>query len=162
MNTKILPVLISALLVLSCTEAPTAFPEYRHLSGVDFSQYSEKGFLFTPNLYGGDYKSVGLITLTYRPAANLIEIDVGRNEEVITYSNSTTSLKKEWVFSPENRDMLLEAVYETCIEMGADAFTQMTLSTVKVQMPAGLQYPLALTETTISGYAIKRLGAFKE
>lgn len=53
--------------IISCTNSTVAREETFEVTGYDFTEYTEKGFLFTPNTYSGEYKSTGLITVTQWP-----------------------------------------------------------------------------------------------
>lgn len=62
--------LLSFLIPLfnSCSGPQTvARDEIVSVSGFDFTDYAEKGFLFTPESYSGNYQSMGLITVTLWP-----------------------------------------------------------------------------------------------
>ena len=52
-------------------------------------------------------------------------------------------------------------MYTTCIEMGADTFTQLQILDAPT-MPYGINTtnPISINGIKIEGYAIKRLGAF--
>lgn len=151
---RILPILVVAIVLFNCSEPPSLIPEKLIASGYDFSEYSEKGFLFTPNEYSGDYESIGLIQLTYSPEARLSTVSehipgVGKKE------------RTQWITDPINADKVIEDVYNLCIEMGADALTQMKIEPYSENHAQGTMNPLTLSGIKISGFAIRRLGALK-
>ena len=67
--------------VWSCTPTPTFIPKVSEINAVDFTPFTEKGFLFTPNKYTQDYESIGIINFTYFPEANLIEKKIKRGKD---------------------------------------------------------------------------------
>ena len=69
---KKLLLILSIFLFVGCVTAPKRIPEVMIIMNVDFTKYSQKEFLFTPDSYTGDYESKGLITLTFYPEANKI------------------------------------------------------------------------------------------
>ena len=60
------------ILIAGCSEgydvSKTVF-----IYGYDFTPYTAKGFLFTPESYNGDYDAVGLIELAIYPAIKFNE-----------------------------------------------------------------------------------------
>lgn len=142
------------MLIISCAEPPSLIPEKLIVSGYDFAKYSENGFLFTPNSYEGDYESIGLVQLTYMPEAKHVYI----TKETMLRETVTT---KDWLVSDINPAKGIEEIYNVCIEMGADAMTQMEIESYSVAHAQNTTMPITLTGIKISGFAIKRLGAFK-
>ena len=144
--------LLITIIATSCSSTPDSIPEKISISGYNFSKYSNEGFLFTPNVYNGEYESVGLIHLTYTPEANLVEVYSGKQLE-----NGKPQVSKEWHVIEFDSEILLDNVYEACLELGADAFTQMVLQTHSETYGNTTMYPLILNGAKISGFAIKRL-----
>jgi hypothetical protein len=154
-------IIISILFFISCAPSlkQKRIPEIMMIMEIDFTKYSEKGFLFTPNSYQGDYNSKGLITLTYYPDAELITtVKTMKNNvgEVSTYKESY------WNTNSINSNTLLDSIYSICLEMGADAFTQLEiLNSPPIHHASLTTNPVSISGKIINGYAIKRLGAFK-
>ena len=150
---------IGVILVLylmgGCVTPPDYIPEKLEVNGIDFSTFSEKGFLITPEKYNGDYESVGLITLTFRPFTKRIIVTSGgtSNQEIAGLSH--------WEIERIDHDSLLNSIYEVCTKMGADAFTQMEMHVESVIFAQNTTQPVEIPEITISGFAIKRRGAFQ-
>ena len=152
--------LILLLLIVGCATPPKVIPEIQLIIDIDFTEYTQKGFLITPNAYTGNYESIGLITLIYYPEARLITKEIeyeGKDKE----GNKLTRKESEWVINKINSKALLDSVYTTCIEMGADAFTQLKILDAPT-MPYAINTlnPVSINGIKIEGYAIKRLGAF--
>ena len=107
---KNLFILIVGVILISCTNPPKVVPEYLNISNVDFSDYAAIGFLFTPDKYGGDYQSIGLISLTYRPLAKYLPLvgNPSNNPELAIIQNTAAGLggaatqqKSEWKIFPK-------------------------------------------------------------
>jgi len=156
---KKLILILSFLLFVGCATSPKRIPEVMIIMGVDFTEYSQKGFLFTPDSYTGDYLSKGLITLTFYPEANKITTHRQIKNNVGEYEKRT---EVRWVVDNINSNTLLDSVYSKCLNMGADAFTKLKiLDAETIQHGVGTTSPIAINGITIKGYAIERLGAFK-
>jgi len=120
--------------------------------GYDFKKYSDKDFLFTPNIYQGEYESIGLITLIYLPKAQLLELYSGE------FTNEGKPIKKKtWKVEEYNSDDFLDKIYNLCVEMGSDAFTQMEILTHSESYAQNTFYPVTINGVKIVGFAIKRL-----
>ena len=68
---------------------------------IDFTEYTQKGFLFTPNAYTANYESIGLITIIYYPEARLITKEIeyeGKDKD----GNKRTRKESEWVINKIN------------------------------------------------------------
>ena len=135
---------------------PDLIPEKIEVSGYDFSGFTERGFFFTPLEYKGDYQSIGLIQLTYRPEARFVEVVLGAQLKAGEYYGM-----KKWELDQVDPEKVLEELYNVCIEMGADALTQMQFTWFDETFAQGTQEPVVIGSLRISGFAIKRLGAFK-
>ena len=72
-------IISTSLILTNCapssgvSESPENYPVY----GYDFTTYSEEGFLFTTETYLGEYESIGLIEIPYRPEFIRAEVPSG-------------------------------------------------------------------------------------
>ncbi len=148
-------ILLFIIFFVSCANPPSLIDEKFIISGYDFSDYSKKGFLFTPNLYQGDYKAIGLIQLSFAPHAKLTEVR-GKDKYI-----RRAYAKKDWKVDEFNSKKAIESIYKSCVEIGADALTQMKIETFFEHHAQGTLYPITIPGIKISGFAIKRIGAFK-
>jgi len=136
-----------------CATPPDYIPEKLEVNRIDFTAFSEKGFLITPEKYNGDYESMGLITLTFRPFT--------KRNKILTSGGTEVSNLSHWEMEKIEHDSLLNSIYEICTEMGADAFTQLEMHVESVIFAQNTTQPVEIPEITISGFAIKRRGAFQ-
>ena len=137
-------------LLTGCAAPPSIIPERITASGIDFSAYASEGFLFTPNKYGGDYESIGLVQISYTPKAVFVKTEVrGINGQAFTRSS--------WMAEPIDTDKALQKLYELCLEMGADALTEMQIKNITERHAQRTIHPLTLSGIEISGFAIKRV-----
>ncbi len=67
MSKLIILITLSTILLTSCYTSPPYFPKEVKTYIYDFRDYTEKGFLFTPENYNYNYKSVGEIQLLIEP-----------------------------------------------------------------------------------------------
>ncbi|MCH7498388.1 MAG: hypothetical protein IH971_11170 [Candidatus Marinimicrobia bacterium] len=137
----------------SCTTPPPPLPlpELFSATGFVFSEYSKKGFLFTPNNYDGDYESLGLVQVTYTPRANVVSAPVISDP---LYKNWQKYRLKPDPLDPQK---VIAHIYSICVEMGADALTQMKIEHHSVG-PNSLTNNQIIDGIKISGFAIKRRG----
>jgi hypothetical protein len=145
-------ILLFIIFLVSCANPPSLIEEKFITSGYDFSNYSKKGFLFTPNLYQGDYETIGLIQLSYTPQAKYDLIRAKQRYGKPPYG---------WEVDEINPKKAIKAIYKECVEMGADALTQMKIETFFEHQAQDTHSPITIIGIKISGFAIKRIGAFK-
>ena len=152
-------ILLSILLIVGgCLKRPPVYiPEISTFFTIDFTKYTEEGFLFTPLKYDADYESIGLISFYFYPKAKSKKLSPAQRERKHTF------FMYEWRVEDIKTDKILDEVYKQCIKMGANALTQMSLSDITMSYPnIKTQAPaLNITGLKIEGFAIKRLGAFK-
>lgn len=146
--TFILSLVAIAFLINSCAAGPktVARDEVINVTGYDFSEYTSKGFLITPEQYLGDYQSIGLITVTQWPA-------VRKQIRRVPDSESPNGYRTVEEFYPEdiNVDKAIEETYKVAKEMGADAITRFD-----VTVTSRMNGTLSVQGVEISGFAIKR------
>ena len=137
--------LVVLLLILSCTSIippPALMPEKLAVTGIDFTKYTNMGFLFTIDTYSGEYESIGVIELDYMPQANYIK----REGEAQTIH--TMVIQKKIDLSKA-----MDKIYDICVAMGADALTQMDFEYYQSLYP---ETYYNLDGMKLSGFAIKR------
>jgi len=148
--------MVLILILDGCATPSISVPRKIITSGFNFSEYSNKGFLFTPNTYDGDYESIGLIQLIMTPDARIKNVYTGE-----TSQTGEAIKKKKWVVEEIDPNKGIEEMYNLCIEMKADALTQMEFEPYLESHAQGTIMPVTISGIKISGFAIKRLGAFK-
>lgn len=139
-------IILLGFLTVSCSGPETiARDEVFTVTGYDFSEYTEQGFLFTPEQYRGEYQSIGLITVTQWPA-------VRKTEQKVRTSDGA-GYKTEEVFYHEaiNVEKTIEEIYKIASDMGADAVTQFNVTPT-----SRTNGTLNVPGVEISGFAIDR------
>jgi len=143
-----------ALIVLSlfsCKVTETSIiPRKEVLSGIDFREYSNKGFLFTPEKYIGDYESIGLISFVIMPEAR---------KERVTQNDSysfSSPIMYEWNVEEINVQNALDGIYKRSIEMGADALVNFKIS-IKEEpiVNKTSKMVVSLDEKKLQGYVVE-------
>lgn len=131
-------------LTLACTPRP--MPGRIDSYVVDFSPFKDRGFLFTPESYNGDYDGVGLIEIVFRPP-----VTVTRTSDGGFWGGSGLKYETETV----DMESALEELYNRASSMGSDAVVNFRMRYVSVL--TGQRY---FDSLVLSGFAIKRKGAF--
>jgi len=117
-------------------------------SGYDFTNYTKKGFLFTPEQYLMEYESIGLITIDIIPEVREVysnSYDYGN--EWIKVSGKEKTWRVKVVYPQE----VLEELYNKAISMGADAVVRLTFDTDQHN-----NGDITFLSLKASGFAIKR------
>jgi len=145
---KLLPFIFLIAITLSCNKGITHLSRNERFLGFDFTAYSEKDFLFTPESYLGKYESRGMVSFIVTPEANLV--DVHDLEEDVNYSVGAIRV---WVVEEIDINDVIKGMYDRCILMGADALVNFDVDTQENIIPSTTQ---PITQYTVSGFAIKR------
>jgi hypothetical protein len=143
---------ISALLFtcLAGCHAPREFiPGYIEIRAIDFDQYTQRGFMFTPEPYHGDYEAVGHLVVTVYPSAVMDTVVQKR------------SYYPDYIIEGGLANLGVDSLYMSAVSLGADAIMNFTTSTVT-------DHPLSdpdsdrepgngiLAGVRIEGFAIRR------
>jgi hypothetical protein len=83
------------------------------------------------------------------------------NEEIFQPKVKGQSLISYWNQNDIDPEYLIDSIYEECIGMGANAFTMMKTNPILKSYHFPPQSPFEITGLEVSGFAIKRKGAFK-
>lgn len=144
--------LITLLILTSCatTTRPTAQDDLIFPSGFFFTQYTEQGFLFTPEGYPGEYESKGIIYINYQPRFLYLENpNVPRIPGYYIYKEP--GLNHWWRVSFPDPAALIEQAYKLAIEMGADAVINF-----EMEPTTYTNGTLTVANARLTGFAIKR------
>jgi len=113
---------------------------------IDFSKYSDKGFLFTPEGYLSDYSSVGIIEINMFPTAKNVGLD-----KITPHTRNVFNVQGGWIMERLSVSDIVDTVYSRCISMGADAVINFRIDVISENYAPPLVNGLRVT-----GFAIKR------
>lgn len=133
--------LLLAVIFVGCVSTKPS-DELIYTTGFDFSEYTENGFLITPEAYLGEYQSIGLITVTLWP--KVVE-EKGRQTASGGYVGGG------WLIGDLNVEKAIDQLYTRADEMGADAITKFQI--IGTERENGT---IIVPGAKISGFAIKR------
>jgi hypothetical protein len=122
--------------------------------GIDFRKYAEKGFLFMPDEYYGEYEVKGIITAEIHPEVRYRQGRTPKSNEYIITNFYQDNNSYSQLITHVNIDELIEYVYDLAILWGGDAFTHFKSSfeTTRTDESPNTSYDYY----TISGIVIKR------
>lgn len=126
------------------------------LYGIDFTPFTQKGFLITPEKYSGNYESIGIINFTAKPGA---QYKMSGRKPNPYYKSGTDDQRYidvyEWAVDSIAFTEVLDKVYNICIGMGADALVNFQ-NEITLDPYTGIKNPVTITGYRITGFAIKR------
>ncbi len=148
---RIVPIVLFVLLLTSgCASSNiTSIPPAVEVSGFDLRPFSERGFLFTPTTYSGEFDAIGIVNVTIWPGAEKKEV----RRKSITRNTSTRRKATEtiWVIDEIDSNDALERAFQEATALGADALINFAVQS-RTRNVAGT----TLNGIEISGFAIKR------
>jgi hypothetical protein len=149
-------ILFTILFLFNCaTQRLVHVPERLTTLILDLSRYSAEGFFITPYEYQADYESIGLINTIIMPEATREKIDTGRKDE-----EGNTVYKKVWVLGNVSAQEAIADMVEGAKTLGADAIMEFSIKE-KAEQYFDPVSPLTVQGFELSGFAIKRKGAFE-
>lgn len=120
-----------------------------YISSYDFTEYTNKGFLFTPEKYNGEYESIGLIEVEIYPGIEKIKDKAQLNSGDTWRSSASYKLYKySQTITPYE---VLDSLYNISYKMGADAVINLEILRSEIQ-----HYEITIEGIRASGFAIKR------
>ena len=111
------------------------------VTGFDFSDYAEDGFLITPESYNGEYQSIGIVRVTLWP---------GARKQPSRQTAAGRSLG-EWFVENIDPSQAIDSLYTVAKGMGADAVVKFNIEYVYEDNGR-----LRLQGYEASGFAIRR------
>ena len=121
---------------------------------IDFRKYGDKGFLFMPDKYYGEYEVRGMIRAELHPSVTYKEGYMPRSDSYTSQSFLLNDQRFNIITSNVDVDSLLEYIYNLSIEWGGDAFTHLE---TKTEIGKTDDHPMATySYLVISGVVIKR------
>lgn len=148
---KKISTLFITLLFISCSQLDH-ISRVSEFYGYDFRPYTEKGFMITPEMYQGDYESIGMIHYILTP-----ESRIGHVTRVSIDEFGDRKYHKEKVWKTEVIDVsaAIDSMYNQCVTMGADALVNFNVES-EVREYTDIKLPVIIKGYHISGFAIKR------
>ncbi len=132
---------------------PSGFETYQ----LDFTPYTNKGFLFTPRSYSGKYNSVGLLEFDYNTEANLVEMTLNELTEEARNAGLTPITCLMWEVEDLDYQVVLDYAYRKALQMGGDAIVSFKLTADTKTLVNPIDYPsVEIPVVHVSGFVIKR------
>lgn len=153
---RFFPVLTLCLSFLSCSSFELIeWQSSTIASGYDFREYTEKGFLFTPEKYSEPYEAIGLVEVTYVPtvkkAPAIYQNGMASPNPIDGFRTIYYQQNYYYIEMPDT-DKLIQEMYDLADELGANALTNFMITTDIV-----VNNNYSIETYKISGFAIKRL-----
>ena len=150
--------IVILMLCYGCVPTPRlllSWPKVESIVVVDYTKYSDQGFLFTPYEFSGSYEAVGPIHFSFKPKVQMVA------ETVKTGRNRRPKLHYRVEEEAIDTEVMLREIYLKTKAMGANAIVSFkwVLSYKKRYLR---EYPPEWPkhhgyELTASGFAIRRL-----
>ena len=147
----------SMFLFMGCIGGITFVPKTMTIGMFNFKKYSDKGFLFTTHSYLGDYESVGLVSVILSPSAKINKVKTkDKRTDAVVY-------KRVWDIDKIDIDEALDSLYLLASNLNANAVVDLQIKEISQTYNVNTTEPqVTVYGYKIDGFAIKRLGAFKQ
>ena len=149
---KFVVVMAVFIVLISCTRILEKTPKIDNFNKLDLTKYTEKGFLFSPYLYNGDYEAVGLINYKFIPSATYKHIMIIDT----TYYGDFNFWVNIWEKDRYELYGLLDSIYTWSISKGGNAIIDLKMNVTSEYFGYGYNNPAYIDGIEITGFAIKR------
>lgn len=113
---------------------------------IDFKKYSDSDFYFSPYLYNGKYKPIGMFSLSLIPAARYVDSCPAKNPDCKTWE------VVGWLVEPVDIQQALDSMYAVSKKLGANALVDIKLKKDIIRPRTDLD----ISVYEVSGFAINR------
>ena len=128
-----------------------SIPREEVLSTVDFTRYSEEGFLVSAESLVDPYEPIGILKYTTIPSAEY------RQRVRVQTADGYTKEVHKWVIETIDYQEQLDRMVAEAKALGADAIIDVKIYPTQ-RLYSGIKNPVNLEGYEISGYAVKRNG----
>lgn len=149
---RVAAALIGFFAATGCGKRITHIPPVTLTSGIDFTEYTKRGFMFTPEEYTGAYESMGVITVSMYAEGNL-EPPPRPPRRGIFGNGGAEQPELVWRFKELRVQDVLEETHKRATGMGADAVVRFNVRAVT--RPSGVAL-VDVPGIEVTGFAIKR------
>ncbi len=118
------------------------------VKGYDFTKYTSKGFLFTPEPYNGEYDAIGMIEISLYPAVTEDENKIYNSSD--TWDRGTSF--SNWFVGKITASEVLDSLYNYTKKMGANAVVRLQIEDALPRTNG----EIVVQGIKASGFAIKR------
>jgi len=148
-NWKSLSVILIIAIVAGCSTTLENTGGF-YVRGYDFTEYTEQGFLFTPESYLGTYDAVGQINVDFIPEIREARTREGQRPVQIPGYDLIRHDGRYYHAQQPNTQDIIDHLYELSVEMGANAVTNFYVSSRSWEGVSDIRI------VTVSGFAIRR------
>lgn len=142
---KLIFFLLLSFLIVGCAKRIHSDSNLE-VKGLDFTEYTEQGFKFTPlgRYLDNEYESKGLIEITVYP-------EIERIIKFKFYDKRYWRKHGDIMIEKVNPEKILKEMYEQAIELDANAIIEFSMQNINLEIEE-----VIIPSFKISGYAIKR------
>jgi len=128
-----------SLAFAACSPGPDLYEKKTTVAGYDFGDYTERGFLITPEGYEGAYQSIGTLRVTVWPAVERTDASQSGDETLSDPIGEDPVTGPRWrVVEPVDPQEVVDSLYVEAENMGADAILNFRTSVVREQVRTDL------------------------
>lgn len=122
-----------------------------HYSAYDFRDYTEKGFLLTPETYRGNYESIGMIRVDFIPNIQSARTGQQGQRPAPRDGHDVVSIGTQFYYVEKpNHQEIIDEIYNMVVEMGANAIINFRLDSEPIGGHS------QILRVIVNGFAIKR------
>lgn len=145
----IVPVLLLMAALIAACGGPDVYKKSMEVSGYDFTEYTDQGFLITPEGYQGEYQSIGVLSVTVWPRIERRPVE----DDTLAQPGADSPAREWFITEAVDPQEVVDSLYVEARSMGADAVMNFRTEFVEEDLEDGPVRP----GVRVRGFAIDRV-----
>jgi len=146
---RIFPALVLVAALVAACGGPEVYKKSMEVAGYDFTEYTEQGFLITPESYQGEYQSVGTLSVTVWPRIEQLPAE----DDTVAQPGPESPAQEWFVTEGVDPQEVVDSLHVEARSMGADAIMNFRTEPVREDLENGP----TRTGVRARGFAIDRV-----
>jgi len=145
----VVPALVLAVTLVAACSGPEVYKKSMEVAGYDFTEYTEQGFLITPESYQGEYQSIGVLSVAVWPRVERRPVE----DDTLAQPGADSPAQEWFVTEAVDPQEVVDSLYVEAQSMGADAIMNFRAEPVREDLVNGP----TRTGVRARGFAIDRV-----
>jgi len=113
----IVPALVLVAMLAAACGGPEVYKKSMEVAGYDFTEYTDQGFLITPESYQGEYQSIGVLSVTVWPRIEQRPVE----DDTLAQPGPESPAREWFITDAVDPQEVVDSLYVEARSMGADA-----------------------------------------
>jgi hypothetical protein len=127
------PALVLVVTLVAACSGPEVYKKSMEVAGYDFTEYTDQGFLITPESYQGEYQSIGVLSVTVWPRVERRPVE----DDTLAQPGVDSPAQEWFITEAVDPQEVVDSLYVEAQSMGADAIMNFRAEPVREDLENG-------------------------